>query len=144
MRVFLLQKVMLMISSAESGIEYLSVPSSELVKNLAENSQLSELKFLKVCNDEIMNGADFRTAWKKSLSDRCNTRYLEDEDVSLLVSFGLGFGTTDTAGQLSNCRLHTELVKDKLSHARKYYDSYASLSQGMGIVCGIGAVIILI
>lgn len=144
MRVRMLEKVLVMLSSAQSSLEYLSSPSDELVHSLAENRELKNLKFLKACNEEMKNGADFRTAWETSLRDKSNTPYLKEEDISLLVSFGELFGTTDTAGQISNCRLHAEMLKDKLEEARRYCDSYASLSYGMGIVCGIGAVIILV
>lgn len=144
MRVRMLEKILVMLSSAQSNLEYLSSPSDELVHSLAENRELKNLKFLKACSEKIKNGADFRTAWETSLREKSNTPYLKDEDISLLVSFGELFGTTDTAGQISNCRLHAEMLKDKLEEAKRYCDSYASLSYGMGIVCGIGAVIILV
>ena len=143
-RVILLEKIQLLLSQTESQLSFLSVPSEKLIESLCENTQLNCLLFLKNCRTLIENGTDFRTAWKKSLSEKNNTRFLKKEDVTMLVSFGELFGATDTAGQLSNCRLHLQLAGERLAQARDLRERYASLSMGMGIITGIGVIIILI
>lgn len=144
MRVHYLEKLLLMLFTAENCIAYLAVPSDELITRLAENSELADLKFLKVCNDYMNNGKDFKTSWKASLNVKSNTRLLADGDIDILMSFGEVFGTTDKSGQLANCQIHKELLNERLENARASCKSYSSLSAGMGIVCGIGTVIILI
>ena len=142
-RVLLLEKIQLMLSAAQTQLSYLSTPSDKLVEILADNPQLSGLTFIPECREKMESGSDFRTAWRESLSEK-NTRFLKKDDVSLLLSFGDVFGTTDTAGQLSNCSLHAELLQDKLDTARRARERYGALSGGMGIIAGIGLIIILI
>ena len=143
-RVALLEKIQLMISQMESHLNYLSTPSEMLIEALCENTQLRGLSFLDSCRLRIAGGEDFRTAWRASLSDRSCTHFLKMEDVAMLNSFGEMFGATDTAGQLSNCRLHLQLAGERLDEAREIRERYGSLSMGMGIIAGIGVIIILI
>lgn len=131
-----------MFSVAEQSLCYLSSPADELIRALSEKSELSELEFLRTCYAEMNDGKDFRTAWSGAVGKRENVRYLDRDDVSLLLSFGENFGTTDSDGQVANCRLHSTLVDDRLVQARKKRDSCASLSCGMGVLCGIGLMII--
>lgn len=131
-----------MLSVAEQSLCYLSSPADELMRSLSEKSELSELKFLRTCYAEMCGGEDFRTAWSGSVGERDNVRYLDRDDVSLLLSFGENFGTTDSDGQVANCKLHSSLVDDRLARARRKRDSCASLSCGMGVLCGIGLMII--
>ena len=141
-RVELLEKIQIMISAAENQLRYLSMPSGKIIGLLAVNSQLDGLEFLKDCEKKLSAGADFRTAWKESLSDRRNIRFLKKDETELLLSFGEMFGTTDTAGQVANCGLHSALLKDKLSEARSSRDKFSSLSTGLGAAAGIGIIII--
>lgn len=142
MRVRMLEKIRLMLSAAESSVSYLRATSDELVRSLAGNSELKELDFLRECRERMDSGEDFRSAWLSSVNK--NTRYLKREDKVMLISFGRFFGISDSDGQTANCRMHIKLVGDRLSEAKSMRDRYASLSCGMGIVCGVGAVIVLI
>ena len=144
MRVRMLEKILLMLTSVQSSLEYLASPSHEIIRSLSDNPELAELKFIEACRRNMDGGADFRAAWSSALCDRTLTPYLKPEDTAVLISFGTLFGVTDTAGQTANCQLHASMIKDKLSEAKRMCGSYASLAWGMGILCGIGAVIILI
>lgn len=141
MRVRMLEKVRLMLSAAENSVSFLRMSSAELIKSLADNSELKELKFLKICCESMAGGQNFRSAWLESIES--GVRYLKTEDKALLISFGEFFGTSDVDGQTANFRLHSELVSERLSEARKTADRYASLSCGMGIICGVGIVVVL-
>ena len=143
-RVRMLEKIQLMLTAAENSISFLQSPSDGIIKSLSENAELKELKFLAECRAEMCGGTDFPEAWKSSVSKKDNTRYLKDGDRAVLVSFGELFGTTDAAGQISNCRIHSELVRDRLSAARAERGKYAPLVCGMGAVFGIGVIIMLI
>ena len=140
----MLEKILLMFAAAENNISFLQSPSDEMIKSLSENKELKELKFIDECNDEIQKGTQFPKAWRNSAVKKENTRFLKDGDRAVLVSFGELFGTTDAAGQISNCRVHSELISDRLEAARAERGKYAPLACGMGAVCGIGLVIILI
>jgi len=140
----MLEKIQLMLNAVESALTFLQITSERMMKNLSENAELSELKFLDDCFNRMQSGADFPTAWRGSLEEKENIRNLKNADVVVLISFGEMFGTTDTAGQISNCRVHSELIKDRLSVARSERERYSSLFCGMGIVCGIGLIIMMI
>ena len=141
-RVELLEKIQIMLSAAENQLRYLSMPSDRIIEFLSANSQLDGLDFLNDCSKNLTDGGDFRTAWRKAVSDRRNTRFLKKEDTELLMSFGEMFGVTDTAGQVANCGLHSALLRDKLSEARSARDRFSSLSTGLGAAAGVGIIII--
>ena len=143
-RVRLLEKIQLMLTTAENSLNFLQSPCEKLIKDLSENTELNELKFIGNCFLKMQNGSDFPNAWRASLNEKRCVRFLKDGDKAVLVSFGEMFGTTDVAGQISNCRIHSELIKDRLEEARAVRERYASLSCGMGIVCGIGVIIMMI
>lgn len=140
----MLEKVQLMFTAAENSISFLQSPSDEVIKRLSENGELKELKFLADCREKMQEGTAFPEAWRSSAGKKENTKYLKDGDRAVLVSFGEMFGTTDAAGQISNCRIHSGLVGDRLSAARAERGKYAPLACGMGAVCGIGIIIFLI
>lgn len=128
----------------ESEIQFLCRPADEIINVLSSHTELGVLKFLKECERLMCKGTDFKTAWKSALASRENVRYLDNDDVSMLASFGELFGVSDSSGQISNCRLHSALLKEKLDEARDKRDRYASLSCGMGLITGIGVIIIFI
>ena len=138
----MLEKIQLMLTTAENNLSFLRTPADDMVKNLADNSELKELDFLQICLEKIKNGEAFPTAWNSSV--RGAAKYLKNGDTSVLISFGEQFGTTDIEGQISNCRIHSELIKDRLENARAVRERYSSLACGMGIVCGLGVIIMMI
>ena len=133
-----------MLTAAENSLSFLQSPSEKLIRDLSENEELSELRFLKICREKMQSGSDFQNAWSSSLNGKNSVRFLKDGDRAVLISFGEMFGTTDIAGQLSNCRVHAQLINDRLAQARSVREKYASLSCGMGIICGIGVIIMMI
>ncbi len=144
MRVRLLERVELMFSIISSEVSFLSRPSDELICELAGRKELSELKFLQAYQREALKGLDFRSSWQKALNNRENTRFLNRNDVSLLLSFWHSFGTTDNDGQLSKCSLYLEFVKESLSDARNKRAKYSQMCGGLGILAGIAVVIVFI
>lgn len=143
MRVSKLEKIRLMLCITENELRCLCRPVDEILSVLCANSRLKELAFLESCRSAMNSGENFADAWKQSLADRGNVRYLSAEDIAALLSFGEMFGVTDVEGQLANCRLHTELLDERLSQARKQKEKYSSLSCGLGAAVGAGLIIIL-
>ena len=139
-RVQILEKMLLMFGTVETEISYLSRPTCELIKTLAEKEELKELDFLPICLSLSEKGEDLCSAWAKSLSvsDR-----IGGEDACILYSFGENLGKSDADGQIANCRYHTELARERLLAARKKREQYASLACGLGMLSGIGIIIIL-
>ena len=139
-RVQILEKMLLMFGMIETEISYLSRPTCDLIKALAEKEELKERDFLPICLSFFEKGEDINTAWSESLSvsDR-----IGGEDACILYSFGENLGKSDSEGQIANCRYHTELTRERLLAARKKREQYASLACGLGMLSGIGIIIIL-
>ncbi len=143
-RVRLLEKTELMLNIVSNEISFLSRPSNELIYELANRNELSSLKFISVCYDGIEQGMDFKKAWQNSLRKKECVRFYSKGDISLLSSFAEGFGVTDSEGQLSNCSLYKEFLKEKLDEARHNREKYSSMSSGLGILIGVGIIVVFI
>lgn len=140
-RVRILEKILLMLGIIENEIGYLSRPTGELIARLAEKSELDELTFLPDCALLLENGRGLADAWLISLSQ---ANGLDKSCAEILFSFAENLGQSDTEGQLSNCRYHSELIRERLASARLKRDRCASLSCGLGFLSGLGLFIILI
>ena len=130
-----------MLTVIENEIKYLNRPSDELISRLTQTKELAGLDFLPVCLSYLQQNFPIDRAWCKALSEAA---YIDGETAGILMSFAQGFGKTDTEGQISNCRYHSELIRERLCIARKKRDKYSSLAGGLGILAGIGIIIILI
>lgn len=138
-RVRVLEKIIFMFGMIESEISYLSRPTGELIKQLAEKEELSELDFLPVCLSLTESGESIDRAWIEALS---KSDSVTGEDACILYSFGESLGRSDIDGQIANCRYHSELAQERLRSARERRERYASLACGLGMLSGIGIFII--
>ncbi|HAY73911.1 MAG TPA: hypothetical protein DCY31_08775 [Ruminococcaceae bacterium] len=138
-RVKILEKIILMFGTIETEIGYLSRPTEELIKRLADKDELSELDFLPACLSLCENGESINEAWGNALS---RSDKVTGEDSCILYSFGENLGRSDVDGQLANCRYHLELAQERLREARENRERYASLACGLGMLSGIGIFII--
>lgn len=143
MRVLLIEKLEIMLNSIICEVNYLSAPVEEIVEALSVRKDLQKLQFLSVCKKQIDSGEDFRSAWKKAVSDKRNVRYLNSEDISILEAFGNEFGTTDSESLISVCKMYSVMVRENLKVAKEFTQRYASLSGGIGLLTGIGVIIVL-
>lgn len=138
-RVRILEKIIFMFGTIETEIGYLSRPTEELIKRLADKDELSELDFLPVCLSLCKSGESINEAWVNALS---KSDKITGEDSCILYSFGENLGRSDVDGQLANCRYHSELAQERLREAREKRERYASLACGLGMLSGIGIFII--
>ena len=132
-----------MFSVIETGISFLSVPSSELVRVLTGKEELRNLEFLTQCDSLISDGLSFREAWLNSLSVRKNTRYMNSNDVALLRLFCENFGVSDVKGEVSNCRFCNSLLKEHIADARAKKEKYSNILSGLGIFTGFALIVVL-
>lgn len=139
-RVHTLENMILMFSTIENEISYLSRPTVELIELLTQKDDLRELDFLAECALLVRNGTDINEAWTTSLS---HSKKFIGEDACILYSFGENLGRSNIDGQLSNCRYHINSAQERLNEAREKKSRYASLACGLGVLSGIGIFIIL-
>lgn len=140
----MLEKTEIMLNTIICEINYLLTPVEEIVLLLSLREELDDLFFIRECRKRIESGQDFRSAWNDSLTDFRNKRYLVSDDCVLLKEFGEKFGATDRQGQVSVCLMYLELFRDKIRLARTKREKYSDLFNGMGLLCGIGIVILLV
>lgn len=140
-RVRIIEKILLMLGIIENEISFLSRPTCELIARLAKRTELDELDFLKKCVPLLSEYGSISEAWVISISQ---TGGLDKVCTDILLSFAEGLGQSDVEGQISNCRYHSELTRERLSAARGRRDRCASLSCGLGLLSGLGLFIILI
>lgn len=140
-RVRILEKILLMLSIIENEISFLSRPTAELIAKLAERTELDELGFLKKCVPLLNECDSISEAWVTSISQ---TGGLDRVCTDILLSFAKSLGQSDIEGQISNCRYHSQLTRERLAAARSRRDRCASLSCGLGLLSGLGLFIILI
>ena len=142
-RVRTLEKFRLMLRLMQTEIEYVNMPTYEMLKNASEREELSDLFFINDCLMLLDNGVAFDESWCKSVQ-KTKPPELESDDLQLMLSFGKSLGTTDREGQLSLCGMYEEMVIEKINQARVKAKTHASLYSKLGIICGVAIVIILI
>ncbi len=142
-RVRTLEKFRLMLKLMQTEIEYVNMPTYEMLKNASGRQELSDLFFLNDCLMLLDNGNPFDESWSKSVQ-KTKPAELEGDDLRLILSFGNSLGTTDRDGQLNLCGMYEEMVVEKIHQARAKAKSHASLYSKLGIICGVAIVIILI
>ena len=115
-RVRILEKIILMFGTIETEIGYLSRPTEELIKRLADKDELAELDFLPVCLSLCENGESINEAWIKSLmrSDK-----ITGEDSCILYSFGETLGRSDVDGQLAPAAIIRSLHRKDCARQEK-------------------------
>jgi stage III sporulation protein AB len=143
-RVRLLEKAEVMISMIRNEINYVALPANELMNFLSEKDELKELSFIKTCVLGVHNGEEFPSAWKKSLIEKNNILHMRRKDVEVITAFGENFGITDAEGQISNCDLCLERLKNNRKEAERERDQYSKLSVILGLLVGLGIIIVFL
>ncbi len=144
MRIAKLEKVYILFSDIKSRIEFTADCVTDIfcAVDCAESYKI--LPFVEKCAKRLSDGESFDTVWKSSLSEKENVTGLKKEDVIILLSFGETLGTTDTAGQISNCEIHKKLIETKLESARDDYRMYSKPAKGIGVLAGVAVLILSI
>jgi len=142
-RVKTLEKFRLMLKLMQTEIEYVNMPTYELLKNAYKRQELSDLFFLEDCLMKLDAGTPFDLCWQETVC-RNKPPELEGDDIELILSFGNSLGTTDRDGQLKLCGMYEEMTVQKIGQAKEKIKTHASLYSKLGIICGLAVVIILI
>lgn len=142
-RVKFLEKFRLMLKLMQTEIEYVNMPTYELLKNASQRQELSDMSFIKACIKRLDDGMSFDLSWEEAIKQE-NFSELESDDIQLILSFGNSLGTTDRDGQLKLCGMYEEMTEQKIYQARAKMKTHASLYSKLGIICGAAVVIILI
>lgn len=141
-RIAMLEKIYLLFADISSRIEFTADCVADIFSSLVAAGGYRDLPFVNTCAQELMTGEGFDSVWQSSLSEKENVAGLKKEDISILLSFGAIFGTTDVAGQVSNCKIHKKLIEAKIEEARRESRMYSKPVKGIGVLAGIAVLIL--
>lgn len=133
-----------MVNAIQTEIEFLLLPTAEIITSLTSRTDLSDLKFLQCCEAKMNDGIDFKSAWNESVCDSENSFFFKKSDVEILTSFSELFGVTDREGQFLNCRLYCEKIQLALTEAKQSRDKYSKLLSSLGILAGLYILVVFI
>lgn len=137
LRVEQLEAFLRFITAARTEIHYTAAPVEEIVR------KHGDMPFLKTCAENCQNGSSFTESWAAAVESGAKGFGLLEKDISLLRSFGDGFGASDMDGQLAHCKLFAELTETQLEHAREEKNRKSKLYLMLGIFAGMAVALLL-
>lgn len=137
-RVEHLESFLRFLSAAKTEIRYSAVPVVQVIERHG-----SELHFLKECVKRCNDGEGFSQAWKNAVLGNKKSDGFAAHDAELLLSFGEGFGTSDTDGQLSHMELYSGLFRSNLKSAREDRNRKSKLYLTLGVFAGLSSALLL-
>ncbi len=139
LRVEKLERFLIFITSAGAEVRYSAAPVDEIVAKHGAG-----LDFLSYCIKYGRDGSSFGEAWISAVKSEAENEGFSAKDCELLLGFGEGFGTSDTNGQISHCRLYSQLAAENLKNAKDEQARKSRLYQMLGIFAGISLSLLLI
>lgn len=119
-------------------IRYSGMPVERIIEKHGKNQ-----RFLVLCAEYCRKGESFPRAWEHGMDDGLLTTGMNRQDLEYIWDFGLGFGASDTEGQLAHCQLYLGFISSALTHAREERDKKAKLYFMLGLFGGIAAALLL-
>ena len=138
LRVGRLETFLRFLSAAKTEVRYSAAPVARILELHG-----SELGFLRECAQACGRGSKFSEAWRSCVSVRAPKDGFSPRDRELLLSFGEGFGASDTQGQLSHLQLYSDLFAANLKSAEEDRDRKSKLYRTLGTFAGIAAALLL-
>lgn len=137
-RVEKLEAFLRFLSAARTEIRYSAAP---VVQILMQHG--SEIGFLRQCSRFCSEGSGFVKAWENAVNSRAKLDGFSPRDRELLLSFGAGFGASDTDGQISHLELYANLIGENLKTAKENQGRKSKLYLMLGVFAGLGTAILL-
>jgi stage III sporulation protein AB len=137
-RVDSLELFLRFLSAAKTEIRYSAVPVVQVIKRHS-----SGFKFLEECVSNCEQGNGFAAAWKYAVTYCAKQDGFAANDIKLLLSFGEGFGASDTDGQIAHLELYSELFDTNLKSAREDRNRKSKLYLMLGIFAGLSSALLL-
>lgn len=142
-RIEILQNISLMINYVNSQIEYTHLSVPKLLEYISSSDEFSDLIFIKRAYELLEQKTEYKTVWKKAINEYMNIYPLKKSDAQMLISYFCGLGSTDTKGQIANCKTYSKLFQSKAENLRKNAEASAKLYNCLGLLTGAMVFIIL-
>lgn len=131
----------MMLENIELLIEYRNMPVEIIFDVLTKSNNYGLLSFIPDMDKKIKTGIDLSKTFEQCLYNSEAKKTFDSEDLTFLRSFFSMLGKSDLTGQLSNCKLHKEFLKNKLikleSEEKMKCKSSGTLIIGIGVLFSI-------
>ena len=140
-RVSLLEETLSFLVNLKIELLYRCDTVQNILIKLSAISLCSNLDYISFCCDELRNGNDFPSSWKKALN-KSNLPYNREEKAKL-VSLSDFLGTTDIDSQNTMLTLYKEYFNAFYEKALQKEKKYSRLYSTAGFVSGLGVFIMV-
>lgn len=139
-----LEQIRLAIEQIGFSISFLRLPVADAVLGAGKSRCGAVGRILKEAAEEIQNGnispaAAFERAVLKNRGSLC----LSKNDLEILEDFAANLGTGDEKSELSNINAACARLKVAKAEAEGDFSQRGRLWRGMGLLCGMLAVVLL-
>lgn len=139
-RIVNLEKCLIMFEQLEARIDYCPENVFCLIEEVSKDISLSFLNAF-VDNGENISLSD---KWTKSILGSKFNDCFKSEEIGILLSFGKTFGTTDCRGQIKNCILHKQLIRNVYAREVEKSGKRGNLITTLGLIASIGIIVIFV
>ena len=136
-RALQLGAVIKLLHEIETMISYQALSLYEIFRIALENKNYEKLKFIEYFVNRSETNDPFLSAFQKAVEKAAPEMALKNEDIAQLLSFASGLGTTDTEGQIKNCRLYLKLFQENLNEANNVVAQKQKLYCSLGVFAGL-------
>ncbi|HLR08225.1 MAG TPA: stage III sporulation protein SpoIIIAB [Bacillota bacterium] len=129
----------------EAEILYSQSPLKEAFALIAAQIPYPTKTFFKAMSQQIMEAdSDLHELWQENIRHFKKISSLEANDEEILNQFGRTLGQHDFDQQQKHIHLAITHLDRELEEAKDKQRKYAKLSKGLGILCGLFIVLLLI
>lgn len=140
-RVIQLQEILIMLEKIQTFIKYERLQTSNIIKFLSEDKNLSNLNFLKDINLKEKN---LPKEWEKAIVQNKTKMNLEKNDIKLLLRIGQILGSSDVKTQISQYETVNVMLINYINEAEKNYNDNGKLYRSLGVLGGVFVAVLLV
>ena len=129
--------VIKLLHEIETMISYQALCLYEIFRIALENKNYENLKFIEYFVNRSNKNEPFMSAFMQAVEKATPEMALKSADIAQLLSFASGLGTTDTEGQIKNCKLYEKLFQESLNEANMVVTQKQKLYYSLGVFAGL-------
>ncbi len=131
----------LMVENMEMLLSHSNLSIKEIFNSLSNNQSYYLLSFIPLININLQKNINSNILNNENICHIKNNKYLNNEDKEILINFFSMLGKSDLNGQISNCKMFKDTLKNRLEE-NKHKELSECKSSGV-IIIGIGFFIVI-
>lgn len=139
-RISNIQKCIILLENIATSIDF---SLDDINKIISKSSETLNLKFL----DELIHfdkNISFKERWKKSIEKTYYYDCFKTEEMNILLSFSDILGETSKEGQINNCKLYSEMLKNSVDNLTCESAKKGNSSVVLGFLGALSLIIIFV